>query len=187
MNASYIGIIAGAFAVTSATAIADDDASNEGANNESAEETTGANQSWVVSDLTNDKGEPWGSALITTSEHGREVGFRCLDGKLLAAFALEDSDLMTAFKKAGPQKTVRINVTINGGEAERQDWILLRRHKVVAAGDHNLTRRLYNAMVRNENVTIEGRSGGGEYVMPAPDAAAFASFMNTCNFSAKKS
>ena len=141
---------------------------------------------WSMSSVENRRGEPWGSALMTTAENGRAVGFRCLDGKLLAAFGLEETDMMRAFTAAGPQKAVRFDVTVNGAETETQNWILLRRHKVVASGDQKMARRLYNAVVRGESVTIDGRAGRGEYIMPPPDPKAFASFMEACGFSAKE-
>lgn len=165
-----------------ASAVAAEDGADDDGNNAAS-----ADQSWVMTPIEKKKGDAWGSALITTSENGREVGFRCWNGKLLAAFALEDDDLMTAFTAAGPQRAVRLDVSVNGGEAETQNWMLLRRHKVVASGDQKMTRRLYNAIVRGESITIDGRPGSGEYVMPPPDPEAFASFMEVCGFSAKQS
>ncbi len=166
----------------SASAFAAEDSTENAANPDAT-----SDQNWTMATIEKKNGEAWGSALITISEDGREVGFRCWDGKLLAAFALDENDLLTAFTAAGPQKAVRLDVSINGGEPETQSWMMLRRHKVVASGDQKMTRRIYNAVVRGESVTIDARRRGGEYIMPPPDPEVFASFMETCGFSAKQS
>ncbi len=149
-----------------------------------------ADETWAMSAIETDQGDAWGYALITTSKNGKDVGFRCWNGNLLAAFGLESGDLMSAFKDAGPQKPVRIRVSVNGGEPEMQNWALLKRHRVVAMADQKMTRALYNAAVRGETVTIDPRRHGDgemEYELPAPNASAFAAFMESCGFSSRES
>ncbi len=154
------------------------------------ENTDATEATWAMSSMETENGDPWGHALITTSANGKDVGFRCWNGNLLAAFALEPVDLMSAFKSAGPQKPVRIRVTLNGHEPEMQTWSLLKRHRVIAMMDQKMTRVLYNTAVRGETVTIDPRHhGDGEsaYELPTPDPSAFAAFMEACGFSSKQS
>jgi hypothetical protein len=141
---------------------------------------------WTMSEVKTSGGDEWGAALIATADDGREVGFRCTDGQLLVAFALEPANMMEAFKEAGPQKAVRVSVAINSEDPQNEKWLLLRRHKVIATADRKKTRRIYNAIVRGETVSIDAKKrGGGDYATPAADATAFSSFMDTCGFSAK--
>ncbi len=140
-----------------------------------------------MSELKKGDGDSWGAALIANMEDGREVGFRCVNGKMLVAFALEPTDMMEAFKDSGKPKLIDVDVSINGVEEEDVGWALLRRHNVVLSGDQKTARRMYNAVVRRETVSIQTRKKGGDFSLPDPNSDAFSSFMNACDFKAKDS
>lgn len=143
---------------------------------------------WTMTELENNKGKPWGAVLIAKNADGREVGFRCFDGKLIAAFALEPSDMLEAFEDAGSQRAVDLTIAVDGATPEEQKWLHLRRHKIVASTDQKMSRRLYNAAARGETVAIDAKKRGkGEYALPEADPGAFSSFRAACGFSKKKS
>ncbi|MEM8772544.1 MAG: hypothetical protein AAGD92_12925 [Pseudomonadota bacterium] len=150
--------------------------------------TLAAESSWKMSEMKKNNGEAWGAALMSKTSNGQDIGFRCSDGKLLFAAALEPADIEAAFNKAGPQTGIEVTYTVADEEPSSGKWIYLRRHKVIASSDQKTSRRLYNAAVRGESVLIEAkRRGGGEYNMPAPDKKTFADFMEACNFNTKQS
>lgn len=148
-----------------------------------------ADTPWTFSTLQTKKGEALGHTLIAASVNGRGAGFRCFDGNLIAAVALQPGDVMAAFTAHGRQKPVRVYVSIKDAEPEIQDWLLIVRHRVIVTANHKITRALYNAIVLRETITIDPRRHGDgkhEYVMPTPDPAAFSEFMNACEFSANR-
>lgn len=149
-------------------------------------EMSAADGAWTMSAVETKRGEPWGAALIAAGETGETMGFRCDDGALLVAFALEPTDLMRAFTEAGPQKSVEVTLAVNEAAPQAENWLYLRRHGVVASADAKTARRLYNAAVRGEPISVDAdKRGGGVYRLPAADAAAFGDFMTTCGFSAR--
>ena len=130
-----------------------------------------------------------GDALYTKGDDPLGIIFTCTDGgNVLVAVSLEEADLQKVVADAGPLRSITVEYVIGRQKKATEQWVLLRRHGVVATTDPATTKKLYNAVVRGEKLRLDPSTRSPvEINLPEPDGQKFTSYAEECGFSAKKS
>lgn len=127
--------------------------------------------------------------LPTGPDVAGKTGFLCIRGKLMAMTTTDDVSLRENLKQAWMYPNKRFKnptVLINGEQLETNRWTYLKKRKVAIPHSRKLTRKLYNAAIRQDRVEIDF-DGKKKFtaLLPKPNAV-FADFGADCGLGRNK-
>ncbi|MEM9170149.1 MAG: hypothetical protein AAGC56_10895 [Pseudomonadota bacterium] len=171
-------------ALLAAAAVATFEASDDAA-------AQSADRAWAIEDLQKtDRGSKraLGTAMYTADAGAPGILFLCTDGKIMTAISVEPADLTKAMTDAGKLRETDVELTLGDGEPERHRWLMAPRHDTLIAPVGKISSRLYNAVVRGDQIALDPRTRDAVAITaPAPSAETFSEFRERCGLQTKSS
>ncbi len=120
-------------------------------------------------------------SITSGSAAARGAYFACIDDQLRVAVGVEPGNVGTMLERTSSRtRTYEIKTTIGDGETFESKWAYKPSLKVAIAQDSVTPRKLYNAAVRGDTISMKlpGKSQF-DITLPAVNAD-FTSFANNC-------
>jgi len=124
-----------------------------------------------------------GKVLMTDDHNQAGVVFWCSDDRLLPGFSPEGTDFTKIFRLDSNLRAKRVRLKINGEEVSREKWTHFVEFDVLVPRDRKTRYQIYNAVVRNEEISISLKKN--EWItpnIPPKDSEKFGAFKTGCGF-----
>ncbi len=123
-----------------------------------------------------------GEAMVSTSTTTPGLLFICLNKRLRVSAALKPQDLRKNYRKPSRKVSYKyVDMTLDGGEKiPLERWGYAKDHKIIRSSRRMPAAKLYNAVIRNQQVTLfVGGKKPITLALPKPNRA-FAEFGAEC-------
>jgi hypothetical protein len=117
-----------------------------------------AQSGWDVEEYTKGEGSDATKVLraMPADASASQVMLTCPDGDLRSVFALEPVDFANLnVAGASQQRKVNGELYINNEQVDRSSWTYVASRGVAAPRDNKVARKLFNSIVRNDDVAFK--------------------------------
>ena len=138
----------------------------------------GADGAWL--DADDPKGKYVVNGVYASSADGGSAMFYCIDDELAAFISTEPFDFASDMRQSNRNVKIPVRLSANDEEVNRSDWRYFPSVKLAQPGAYTAIAKLYNAVVRQDAMSMSSsRFGDVEIILPPVDPA-FAAFSRDC-------
>ncbi|GGD15052.1 hypothetical protein [Aquisalinus flavus] len=138
----------------------------------------GADGKWL--DADDPKGKYAVDGVYANASEGGSAMFYCVADELAVFVSTEPFDFASDMRQSTRNVTIPVRLSANDEEVNRSDWRYFPSVKLAQPGAYTAIAKLYNAVVRQDTMSISSsRFGEVEISLPPVDPT-FAAFSREC-------